>query len=135
MHQFCNGGRALPPGNDYGTLESGNVGSPDGGWQGRRQGLKCLIFSSALTQIWSHSLTVAFPIIPAAGSSLLWQWPWVIILPPASLPRPVTRLVTVSGPSEQHSKWVFSPPILRRRAPFPLLKGRVRGGVLHVAVF
>ena len=64
MYSFCNDGRAPPPGNDCGKLESGKLVSLVGCLQGGGQGLEHLTFSPALTQAWSHSLAVEFPVLP-----------------------------------------------------------------------
>lgn len=42
--------------------------------------------------------------------------------------------MTISGLSEQHSNWVFSPPILPSGASLLLLKDKVRGGMFHMAL-
>lgn len=82
---FCNEGRALEPGNDYGKLESGKVKSHDR----RKPGLKHLVFFSAFTQAQSHSLAVELPVLLTI--SLLWWMgagDYVSILPPCpGLPR------------------------------------------------
>lgn len=85
MYYFCNDGRALPPGNHYGKLGSGGLGSPVGCLCGERQGLDCLTFPPAPTQAWPPCWQWGSPGFPRVSSSLCQEWPWVAVntfLPP-----------------------------------------------------
>lgn len=125
---FCSDGGARPPG-------MAMVSQRAGRWAVRMRACRDEVGPGAASLLFSaHPSTVSLagsgvphasrvPAPPCFGSGR-----GCLFYLPASLPKPVTRLVTVTGLSEQHRDWVFSPPILPGRAPFLLPKGRVRGG-------